>query len=149
MQEVVMNDGPEHENKEKPEDQLSYEIGYGKPPKTGRFKPGQSGNPKGRKKGSRSAATIYRGLIEEKITITEGDREKKMSRLEVVLRQTMGKALKGDAKATAQLLATGRELGLIAPERIDPDAEAQNKLYAEDQEIMRRFFPQTRFEGEA
>ena len=25
-----------------------YEVGYGKPPKHSRFKPGQSGNPKGR-----------------------------------------------------------------------------------------------------
>ena len=29
-----------------------YEVGYGKPPTGSRFKPGQSGNPKGRPKGS-------------------------------------------------------------------------------------------------
>jgi len=37
--------GPEH----RPES--DYEIGRGKPPMHTRFKPGQSGNPKGRPKG--------------------------------------------------------------------------------------------------
>ena len=31
-----------------------YEVGYGKPPKSTQFKPGRSGNPKGRTKGSRN-----------------------------------------------------------------------------------------------
>ena len=30
-----------------------YEVGYGRPPKTSRFKPGQSGNPSGRRSGKR------------------------------------------------------------------------------------------------
>jgi hypothetical protein len=33
-----------------------YQVGYGKPPKHSRFKPGQSGNPAGRKAGSRKRA---------------------------------------------------------------------------------------------
>ncbi len=32
-------------------------IGYGRPPKAGQFKPGQSGNPQGRPKGSTNLAT--------------------------------------------------------------------------------------------
>jgi hypothetical protein len=35
-------------------DDEDYEVGYGKPPKDSRFKLGQSGNPKGRPKGSRN-----------------------------------------------------------------------------------------------
>ena len=31
-----------------------YEVGYGKPPKSRQWKPGQSGNPKGRPKGARN-----------------------------------------------------------------------------------------------
>ncbi|MGJ3627161.1 DUF5681 domain-containing protein [Sphingomonas sp. MMS24-JH45] len=32
----------------------TYEVGYGKPPIHARFQKGQSGNPKGRKKGSKN-----------------------------------------------------------------------------------------------
>ena len=39
-----------------------YEVGYGKPPRKSQFKPGQSGNPKGRPKGRKGFSTI---LVEE------------------------------------------------------------------------------------
>ena len=38
-----------------PEEEPTYEVGYGKPPQATRFQPGKSGNPKGRPKGSRKA----------------------------------------------------------------------------------------------
>ena len=41
-----------------------YEVGYGKPPSHTRFKPGQSGNPRGRPRGSRN---VQPSLSEERI----------------------------------------------------------------------------------
>ena len=35
-----------------------YEVGYGRPPSATRFQPGQSGNPKGRPKGTRNASSM-------------------------------------------------------------------------------------------
>ena len=46
-----------------------YEIGYGRPPKSTRFKPGQSGNPKGRKKGSKNTYSILRDILNQKVTV--------------------------------------------------------------------------------
>ena len=36
-----------------------YEVGYGKPPKRTQWKPGQSGNPKGKKKGLKSVKQLF------------------------------------------------------------------------------------------
>lgn len=40
------------------------EIGHGKPPKATQFKKGQSGNPGGKKKGTRNTKTLIRELLE-------------------------------------------------------------------------------------
>ena len=37
-----------------PSSETDYEVGYGKPPKSSRFKKGKSGNPKGRPKGAKN-----------------------------------------------------------------------------------------------
>jgi hypothetical protein len=39
-------------------DETPYEVGYGKPPASGKFAKGQSGNPKGRSKGSKHFASV-------------------------------------------------------------------------------------------
>ena len=43
-----------------------YEIGYGKPPKHTQFKPGQSGNSKGRPRGQRNFRTAVRDALKRK-----------------------------------------------------------------------------------
>jgi len=40
-----------------PEDDYAYKVGYGKPPKSGKFVKGISGNPKGRPKNSKNLTT--------------------------------------------------------------------------------------------
>lgn len=42
-------------------------VGYGVPPEEHKFRPGQSGNPKGRPKGSKNESTILRELMERKL----------------------------------------------------------------------------------
>lgn len=60
------------------------EVGYGKPPRTHQFKPGQSGNPKGRPKGAKSEATILYELLHRKIPIREGGKTRKVTVLEAI-----------------------------------------------------------------
>ena len=71
-----------------------YEVGYGKPPKHTQFKPGQSGNRKGRPRGQRNFRTAVRDALQEKVTIREGDRTRSVSRMDAIIRVTFNNALK-------------------------------------------------------
>jgi hypothetical protein len=48
----------------------SYEVGYGKPPKNGKWKPGESGNPLGKKKGTKSFKKLFLATAWTKIAVT-------------------------------------------------------------------------------
>ena len=93
-------------------DREPYAVGYGRPPLHSRFKPGQSGNPKGRAKGSRNLRTILKHVSNEQIQIREGDRTRRMSRMEALVRTTYTRAFKGDPKALASLILLWRQSGL-------------------------------------
>ena len=76
-----------------------YDVGYGKPPVHSRFKPGQSGNPRGRQRGSRNASSLAAQALAEKVTVTIEGRTKRISKLEAAMIQQSNKAAAGDPKA--------------------------------------------------
>jgi Family of unknown function (DUF5681) len=81
-------------------DTSEYEVGYGKPPRHSRFQKGQSGNPRGRKKGSVNTETALRKAIFELITVRDaGGKTQKMTKFEVACRQLANKAAAGDQRA--------------------------------------------------
>ena len=107
------------------------DVGYGKPPKHSQFQPGQSGNSKGRRKGSKNTATLLEEMLSEKITVREGDRTRKLSRMEAILHTQIVKALKGDPKPSSfcfrsigKLRARAREARRTAPRWGPADTKA-------------------------
>jgi hypothetical protein len=62
-----------------------YEVGHGKPPKSTQFKKGQSGNPKGRPKGSKNFATVYHKVGREFVTVKENGRTRRLTKQEALL----------------------------------------------------------------
>ena len=109
-------------------------VGYRKPPAKTRFKPGQSGNPNGRPKGSVNLKTDLRSELSEKIRIREGERSLKVSKQRAMLKALVAKALKGDARAANVVLTlVGR---LFEPEAA---AEEVPTLTSDDQAILERF----------
>lgn len=95
-----------------------YEVGYGKPPRNTRFKPGQSGNPRGRPKGSKNKRP---SLHEERmkdiildeayrdVTVRDGDRHVTIPMVQAVMRSLAVNAAKGQHRAQrlfAELLAS-------------------------------------------
>jgi hypothetical protein len=80
-------------------------VGYCKPPQNTRFRKGESGNPKGRPKGTLNLATVLERTLRERIVINESGRRKAITKLEAAIKQLANKAASGELKAL-QLLAT-------------------------------------------
>jgi hypothetical protein len=86
-------------------------IGYGCPPEHSQFKPGQSGNPGGRAKGSQNFKTLFNKILNEEISLREGSDVKKLSKAEAIVRGVVIGALKGDARNVAILFRLAEQVG--------------------------------------
>jgi hypothetical protein len=81
------------------DDDNEYEVGYGRPPKHTRFKPGTSGNPKGRPRGAKSLADAFEQALNERVPVNDNGKRKKITMSEAIAKQTMRKAVAGDQRA--------------------------------------------------
>lgn len=91
----------------------SYEVGYGKPPAQNKFKPGESGNPRGRPRGAKNK---HPGILEERlkdivlneayrtVKLKEGEKNITLPIAQAVVRTLAVAAVKGNTKAAQQLL---------------------------------------------
>ena len=84
---------------------MSAEVGYGKPPRATRFRKGQSGNPRGRPRGSRNFTILLEEALAEPIAINENGRRGKASKLRVIVKQLVNKAVQGDHRSIQLLMA--------------------------------------------
>jgi hypothetical protein len=80
------------------------DVGYGKPPRAHQFKPGKSGNPKGRPKGVKNEGTILRELLQQKISLNERGKARRITIHEGIFRRIIEDCLRGNTKSAAFLL---------------------------------------------
>ncbi len=114
---------------EQPSD--GYTVGYGKPPQHARFKPGRSGNPRGRPKGRKNFQTELLEELHEGIAVREGGRRRTVSKQRAMLKTLTAKALQGDARAAALIVNM-----VFRVLQQDPEPEDDRDLSAEDRAIL-------------
>lgn len=106
----------------------TYEVGYRKPPREHRFKPGKSGNPRGRRKGERNVKTEIAAALSEKVTITDKGKKQKITLVAAAMKRLAQKGVvEGDIRALERLihLALQLEAGSVqAAPALDADDHA-------------------------
>jgi hypothetical protein len=102
------------------EDDVDYRVGYGRPPRSTRFQPGRSGNPKGRPPGSRSLAAIFHRIINTKVEVKGPHGIKTITKFEAGLTQLANMAATGDKRAIRDLMQWRRSFGDLEPIVLPP-----------------------------
>ena len=82
-----------------PHGSTDYTVGHGNPPMITRFKSGRSGNPNGRRKGSKNRKTIVREIMNELHTVIENGRRRRRSTIELMLIALRNLAVEGNVRA--------------------------------------------------
>ncbi len=100
--------------------EAGYEVGYAKPPAKSRFRPGVSGNPKGRPKGARNRPALHEERLKDiildeayrTVSVRDGERSVTVPIAQAVVRSLAVNAAKGRTRAqelfTELLAATER-----------------------------------------
>src|SRR6266581_6975585 len=93
-----------------------YKVGPGRPPKEYRFKPGQSGTPKGLKRKPKPMAPDLKAALEralhEPIKLKQGERERTMTMAEAGIKQLVAQFVKANHQARRDLIVLADKLGI-------------------------------------
>src|SRR5262245_32878671 len=130
-----MSDKPSQEPMHGKCEEPAEKVGPGKPPRHTRFKPGQSGNPNGRPKGSKNFVTILQEQLRKNVTITVDGKPKRVTVQEVIARRLANDSMKGATRPMELLIrltSTKSDDGAgkdVAGETVLPDKEALRRIH--------------------
>ena len=117
-----------------------YRVGRGHPPKETRWKSGQSGNPKGRRKKRPSFSEVTEQVLNETVKMRMGDRLLRMSNRQGLVRSAIRQAYAGKPRLLTVLPAIMR----YERESLQGQADADLTLTAEDEALLADFFVRQR-----
>lgn len=118
-----------------------YAVGYQRPPRATQFKPGQSGNPKGRPKAARGMNSIVRDNLTQKVSVRTANGTRRISRIDAVIQKTIELAMKGNARALIEVL---KLYSMAVPEAKgdrDDGVGSLDELTAADLHILKALQP--------
>ena len=113
--------------------------GFARPPTQSQFQQGQSGNPRGRPKGSRNLKTDLANLLRGKVEITINGEKRRMTRQEAMLLSMFQRAVQKDAHAAKTLFDMVIKLQLP-----DDQAKLEPALSPADHIIIENFLRRNR-----
>ena len=99
-----------------------------------RFKPGTSGNAKGRPKGRKNLKTLIRQAMTAKISVQEGSSARRVSKIEGVVLRQLQSALKGNDRAAMAIVKMAMQMGFL--EEADSNPAEAAELSPADEQIL-------------
>lgn len=81
-----------------------YDVGYGKPPLHTRFRPGHSGNPRGRPAKPRATGEMLERILKQNVMVREGEVAARVNKQQALLMSLLSQAIKGNTRAAALIL---------------------------------------------
>lgn len=121
-----------------------YVVGPGRPPKEYRFKPGQSGNPKGAKRKPPSLVPdlkkIFQRAFNQKTAVTEGERQRIITMWAAGMQQLAIQFAKGDRHARRDVFWVAERVGsdFLIPNKAFDEALASDHQAILDAYVARR-----------
>ena len=109
-----------------------YEVGYGKPPRHTCFKKGQSGNPRGRPRGSKNLRTLLNEALNELVVVTEEGGRRKITKREAIITQLVNRSASADLRALKILLDTLRDI----EGQSEPDSSETSGFTVADEKVI-------------
>jgi hypothetical protein len=116
--------------------------GRGRPPKHSQFKKGQSGNPTGRPKKVTSFKSDLAAELQEKLSIAENGRERKITKQRAFCKTLVAAAIKKDIRAVNALLACMRLFGVGLEEAVAENVDL------DDLDLLETYLTQQRKQSE-
>ncbi len=102
-----------------------YEVGHGKPPKSGQFKPGQSGNPNGRPKGSQNLGNAIKKAFKQRVEVTQGGKTKRIAVKDAFAMKLVHSAIHGKIGEQVRIL---QALDKYAPGLLEVESEGPEDI---------------------
>jgi hypothetical protein len=123
-------------------DRGSDVVGYGRPPRKNQFRPGQSGNPRGRPKGAKGLKAELREELNEWVTITIEGKTRRIRKRRLVIKALAAQAAKGNVAAADKLLSL-----VIQAEGFEDERTTARPLSGADLLILTRFLGEETTDG--
>jgi hypothetical protein len=120
-----------------PDDPNKEIVGKGRPPKAHRFKPGTSGNPKGRPTGCRNFRKVFESVLDREVEIKWNGGVDTVTLAEAVCLVLAKAAMNGDSRAIESFLVRAEKYT-----EVDKGAESLAELPEDDEAILARALTQ-------